>query len=146
MDGQSQIVIEGVNHTYRPARGRTVLYLEYEAFEEMAEPMLRALADELTARHSLSEVAIHHRVGRGEIRQKRQGSRELGVLPGRRGEHCRKPVVQGRLATVGDPVRGALGSVVGPLGRDHLREAVGGLKEEVSRFKVDYVPLTRPPG
>jgi NitT/TauT family transport system ATP-binding protein len=27
MDGQAQIVIEGVNHTYRPARGRTVLAL-----------------------------------------------------------------------------------------------------------------------
>jgi methyl-accepting chemotaxis protein WspA len=29
---------------------------------------------------------------------------------------------------------------------DHLREAVGGLKEEVSRFRVDSVPLTRPAG
>ncbi len=28
---------------------------------------------------------------------------------------------------------------------DHLREAVGGLKEEVSRFTVDSVPLVRPP-
>jgi methyl-accepting chemotaxis protein WspA len=27
---------------------------------------------------------------------------------------------------------------------DHLREAVGGLKEEVSRFTVDFVPLVRP--
>jgi NitT/TauT family transport system ATP-binding protein len=27
MDGQAQIVIEGVNHTYRPARGRSVLAL-----------------------------------------------------------------------------------------------------------------------
>jgi methyl-accepting chemotaxis protein WspA len=29
---------------------------------------------------------------------------------------------------------------------DHLREAVGGLKEEVSRFTVDSVPLVRAPG
>ena len=29
---------------------------------------------------------------------------------------------------------------------DHLREAVGGLKEEVSRFTVDSVPLARPGG
>ena len=28
---------------------------------------------------------------------------------------------------------------------DHLREAVGGLKEEVSRFQVDSIPLSRPP-
>jgi molybdopterin synthase catalytic subunit/molybdopterin converting factor small subunit len=51
----------------RRSRDRNVLYLEYEAFEEMAEPMLRALADDLTARHGLSRVAIHHRVGRVEI-------------------------------------------------------------------------------
>jgi molybdopterin synthase catalytic subunit len=33
----------------------------------MAEPMLARLADELTAKHALASVAIHHRVGRVEI-------------------------------------------------------------------------------
>jgi molybdopterin synthase catalytic subunit len=47
----------------RRSRGRTVLRLEYEAYEEMAEPMLRTLADELKAKHGLCEVAIHHRIG-----------------------------------------------------------------------------------
>lgn len=51
----------------RRSRGRAVLRLEYEAYEEMAEEMLRALAADLKARHELSEVAIHHRVGRVEI-------------------------------------------------------------------------------
>lgn len=51
----------------RSSRGRDVRYLEYEAFAEMAEPMLARLADELTARHGLCKVAIHHRVGRVEI-------------------------------------------------------------------------------
>jgi molybdopterin synthase catalytic subunit len=51
----------------RSSRGRDVLYLEYEAFEEMAEPMLAQLADELIAKHDLCKVAIHHRVGRVEI-------------------------------------------------------------------------------
>jgi molybdopterin synthase catalytic subunit len=51
----------------RRSRGRDVLHLEYEAYEEMAEQMLRALAEELKTRHELSEVAIHHRVGRVEI-------------------------------------------------------------------------------
>ena len=51
----------------RRSRDRDVLHLEYEAFEEMAEPMLRALGDSLTAKHGLSRVAIHHRVGRVEI-------------------------------------------------------------------------------
>jgi molybdopterin synthase catalytic subunit len=49
------------------SRGRDVQYLEYEAFEEMAEPMLARLADELKAKHELCEVAIHHRIGRVEI-------------------------------------------------------------------------------
>ncbi len=51
----------------RRSRGREVVRLEYEAFEEMAEPMLRSLADELTAKHGLCSVAIHHRVGVVEI-------------------------------------------------------------------------------
>ena len=51
----------------RSSRDRDVLYLEYEAFAEMAEPMLAQLADELIAKHGLCKVAIHHRVGRVEI-------------------------------------------------------------------------------
>jgi len=51
----------------RSSRGRDVLHLEYEAFEEMAEPMLVRLATELEAKHGLCKVAIHHRVGRVEI-------------------------------------------------------------------------------
>jgi len=51
----------------RASRGREVLYLEYEAFEEMAESMLARLAQELKGKHSLCEVAIHHRTGRVEI-------------------------------------------------------------------------------
>ncbi len=53
----------------RRSRDRDVLYLEYEAFAEMAEPMLEQLAAELKAKHGLCEVAIHHRVGRVEIGQ-----------------------------------------------------------------------------
>jgi MoaE-MoaD fusion protein len=49
------------------SRGRDVEHLEYEAFEEMAEPMLARLGDELTERHGLCAVAIHHRLGRVEI-------------------------------------------------------------------------------
>ena len=49
------------------ARGRTVLYLDYEAYPEMAEEMMRALAAALKEKHDLCEVAIHHRVGRVDI-------------------------------------------------------------------------------
>ncbi|MGH2971654.1 MAG: molybdenum cofactor biosynthesis protein MoaE, partial [Gaiellaceae bacterium] len=51
----------------RNSRGREVVRLEYEAFAEMAEPMLHRLAGELTAKHGLCEVAIHHRVGPVDI-------------------------------------------------------------------------------
>jgi MoaE-MoaD fusion protein len=51
----------------RRSRDRDVLFLEYEAFEEMAEEMLAALGAELTERHGLTAVAIHHGLGRVEI-------------------------------------------------------------------------------
>jgi molybdopterin synthase catalytic subunit/molybdopterin converting factor small subunit len=49
------------------SRDREVLYLEYEAYEGMAEQMMEELARELGERHDLLAVAIHHRVGRVEI-------------------------------------------------------------------------------
>ena len=66
-DDEAGAVASFVGTVRRSSRGRDVQYLDYEAFEEMAEPMLRRLADELTARHSLTAVAIHHRIGRVEI-------------------------------------------------------------------------------
>jgi len=51
----------------RESRGRTVLYLEYEAYAEMAEDVMARLAASLLERHELCAVAIHHRVGRVEI-------------------------------------------------------------------------------
>ena len=49
------------------SRDREVQYLEYEAYEGMAEQTMAELAAELSARHELCAVAIHHRVGRVEI-------------------------------------------------------------------------------
>jgi molybdopterin synthase catalytic subunit len=51
------------------SRGREVVHLEYEAYEEMAEEMLGQLAAALTERHGLCAAAIHHRLGRVEIGQ-----------------------------------------------------------------------------
>jgi molybdopterin synthase catalytic subunit/molybdopterin converting factor small subunit len=56
-----------VGTTRRRSRDRNVLYLEYEAYEGMAERVMQELASELKNRHDLCEVAIHHRVGRVEI-------------------------------------------------------------------------------
>ena len=56
-----------VGTTRARSRGRKVLYLEYEAYEGMAESVMEDLATELSGRHDLCAVAIHHRVGRVEI-------------------------------------------------------------------------------
>jgi molybdopterin synthase catalytic subunit len=49
------------------SRGRTVHYLDYEAYGGMAEAVMAQLADDLKTKHELCEVAITHRVGRVDI-------------------------------------------------------------------------------
>lgn len=46
---------------------RQVRYLEYEAYPEMAEPMLAQVGAELKSRWPVARAAIVHRVGRLEI-------------------------------------------------------------------------------
>jgi MoaE-MoaD fusion protein len=45
------------------SRGRTVIRLEYEAYEGMAEKVMEEIAGGLLARYDLCRVAITHRVG-----------------------------------------------------------------------------------
>ena len=47
----------------RHSRDRTVVRLEYEAYEGMAERVMAELAEELKRRHDVVAIAIHHRVG-----------------------------------------------------------------------------------
>ena len=47
--------------------GRRVLWLEYEAYEEMALPLLGEIADEARRRWPITEVHLVHRLGRLEI-------------------------------------------------------------------------------
>jgi molybdopterin synthase catalytic subunit len=49
------------------SRGRRTLYLDYEAYEEMALRQLESLATEAMAKFKVRDVAIVHRVGRLEI-------------------------------------------------------------------------------
>jgi molybdopterin synthase catalytic subunit len=46
------------------SRGRTVQYLEYEAYPGMAEEVMEHIAQDLKSKYDLCEVAIHHRIGR----------------------------------------------------------------------------------
>jgi MoaE-MoaD fusion protein len=59
------VVFEGVvrNHT----RGRQTLYLDYEAYEEMALKQMEELARQALAQFPVRDVALVHRLGRLEI-------------------------------------------------------------------------------
>ena len=56
-----------IGTTRSHSRGRTVHYLEYEAFGGMAEDVMAELAEELKGRYELTDVAIAHRTGRVDI-------------------------------------------------------------------------------
>lgn len=49
------------------SRGRTVTHLDYEAYEGMAEDVMREISEALTAKYELCAIAIHHRTGRVSI-------------------------------------------------------------------------------
>jgi molybdopterin synthase catalytic subunit len=49
------------------SRGRTVRYLEYEAYPEMAEDVMAQIGARLRDEYDLCAVAMHHRVGRVDI-------------------------------------------------------------------------------
>lgn len=44
--------------------GRATAFLAYEAYAEMAGPVLAQIADEARARWPIGRVAVHHRVGK----------------------------------------------------------------------------------
>ncbi len=46
------------------SRGRTVRWLDYEAYAEMAEDVMAGIAAQLEERYDLCAVSIHHRIGR----------------------------------------------------------------------------------
>ncbi len=59
------VVFEGV--VRNQTRGRTTLYLDYEAYEQMALDQMEGLAEQAVKRFQVREVALVHRLGRLEI-------------------------------------------------------------------------------
>jgi molybdopterin synthase catalytic subunit len=59
------VIFDGIvrNNT----RGRSTLYLDYEAYESMALKQMQGLAEEARARFGVRQVALVHRLGRLEI-------------------------------------------------------------------------------
>jgi molybdopterin synthase catalytic subunit len=66
-DERAGAIASFVGTTRVHSRGRTVTYLEYEAYEGMAEQEMARIAGELLRRYDLCSVAITHRLGRVEI-------------------------------------------------------------------------------
>jgi molybdopterin synthase catalytic subunit len=48
-------------------KGKAVLYLEYEAYEDMALPLMEEIAAETRRLHPVTDVRLVHRLGRLEI-------------------------------------------------------------------------------
>jgi molybdopterin synthase catalytic subunit len=63
-DDQAGAVATFLGTTRVRSRGRTVLYLEYEAYEGMAEKVMEEIAATLRERYELCRIAITHRIGR----------------------------------------------------------------------------------
>jgi molybdopterin synthase catalytic subunit len=59
------LTFEGV--VRNQTRGRKTLYLDYEAYEEMALKQMESLADQALQQFQIRDVAIVHRLGRLEI-------------------------------------------------------------------------------
>jgi MoaE-MoaD fusion protein len=85
-DGAS-LVFEGI--VRNQTRGRKTLYLDYEAYEEMALQQMESLAVQALKQFQVRDVAIVHRLGRLEIGET---SVLIAVASGHRGpafEACR---------------------------------------------------------
>ena len=48
-------------------KGRTVLHLEYEAYEAMVFPVFERVAEDVRERFGVERLRIHHRIGRVDI-------------------------------------------------------------------------------
>ncbi|NQW17829.1 MAG: molybdenum cofactor biosynthesis protein MoaE [Chloroflexi bacterium] len=62
------VIFEGVTRDHND--GRHVEYLEYEAYQPMAENKIRELFGEMRARYEIDRTAVAHRVGRVDIGEK----------------------------------------------------------------------------
>ncbi len=62
-DDEAGAIATFTGTTRATSRGRQVTRLEYEAYEGMAENVMRGIAEDLRARYNVSNVAIHHRIG-----------------------------------------------------------------------------------
>src|ERR1035438_7922528 len=66
-DGEDGAVVVFDGIVRNNTRGRRTLYLDYEAYEEMALKQMDALANEARARFGVRQVTLVHRLGRLDV-------------------------------------------------------------------------------
>ena len=64
---ESGAIVTFVGVVRNNSKGRMVRYLEFEAYQPMAEKKMQDIADEIHSKWGLDKVAMLHRVGRLEI-------------------------------------------------------------------------------
>ena len=67
VDEQAGAIATFLGTVRAKSRGRNVIALEYEAYEEMAEEVIAEIAAEVDERYDLCKVAVTHRLGRVEV-------------------------------------------------------------------------------
>jgi MoaE-MoaD fusion protein len=67
VDEQAGAIATFLGTVRAQSRGREVIALEYEAYEEMAGDVMAQIAAEVEERYDLCKVAITHRLGRVEV-------------------------------------------------------------------------------
>jgi MoaE-MoaD fusion protein len=67
VDEQAGAIATFLGTVRAQSRGRDVIALEYEVYEEMAEDVMAQIAAEVDERYDLCKVAITHRLGRVEV-------------------------------------------------------------------------------
>jgi molybdopterin synthase catalytic subunit len=67
VDEQAGAIATFLGTVRAQSRGREVIALEYEAYEDMAEQVIAEIADEVKERYDLCKVAVMHRTGRVEV-------------------------------------------------------------------------------
>ncbi len=65
LEAGASVIFLGIVREY--SQGKKVFYLEYEAYEEMAERILKELVKAAFERWPLEEVRVLHRLGRVEL-------------------------------------------------------------------------------
>ncbi|MBW7649685.1 MULTISPECIES: molybdenum cofactor biosynthesis protein MoaE [unclassified Anoxybacillus] len=67
MDRNAGAIVTFLGTVRELTNGKKTVYLQYEAYESMAQKQLRQIGEEIVARFPQAKVAIVHRIGRLDV-------------------------------------------------------------------------------